>query len=404
MALNRSHSPPSTTAAHHWFCKSAPPTRLSRPVLRFPWFGSSRTRPERLEIPHGRRAPPSSIYVCHHRIVAGSRYIDVLVGSHLLTVAIRQKMLWSPATTKTDSGNELETLFKVISMSLKGLLERKEYVNEEPVPIEPAANAPRADKDKFKKHMDDMLDVGCLMLATMTPELQKQHENLVAYEMIQNLKEIYEGQARNMKKSGSKSILMVRKWQNQRVLHKRRNPAKGDLDLRVGNGARVAALAVGTYVLSVPNKQPASVIPIQANHTPIAEPTRAPMAANFQQFYAMSKPSRRVHEPPKSSLEELVKRLEQSLEKFQDRTKFNSQEIDKQISRLEQAVGYLESRGKLPSQTETNPRENVSAITLRSGTVIEKQSQEKHDTKKSTSAIEVSDANSQEEGEATTQK
>ncbi|KAK8686097.1 hypothetical protein V6N13_125124 [Hibiscus sabdariffa] len=29
-------------------------------------------------------------------------------------------------------------------------------------------------KTKFKKHMDDMVDVGCLMLATMTPELQKQ--------------------------------------------------------------------------------------------------------------------------------------------------------------------------------------------------------------------------------------
>ncbi|KAK9033562.1 hypothetical protein V6N11_049749 [Hibiscus sabdariffa] len=35
-------------------------------------------------------------------------------------------------------------------------------------------------------------------------------------------------------------------------LHTRRNLAKGDVDLRVGNGARVAALAVGTYVLSLP--------------------------------------------------------------------------------------------------------------------------------------------------------
>ncbi|KAK9018713.1 hypothetical protein V6N11_033760 [Hibiscus sabdariffa] len=42
-----------------------------------------------------------------------------------------------------------------------------------------------------------MVDVGYLMLATMNPELQKQHEDMVAYEMIQNLKEIYEGQARH---------------------------------------------------------------------------------------------------------------------------------------------------------------------------------------------------------------
>ncbi|KAL4319924.1 hypothetical protein GQ457_18G000150 [Hibiscus cannabinus] len=83
--------------------------------------------------------------------------------------------------------------------------ERKEYVIEEAVPNDPGPNAPRADKDKFKKHMDDMLDVGCLMLATMTPELQKQHEDMVAYEMIQNLKEIYEGQARQERYETSKA-------------------------------------------------------------------------------------------------------------------------------------------------------------------------------------------------------
>ncbi|KAK8597012.1 hypothetical protein V6N13_001618 [Hibiscus sabdariffa] len=50
--------------------------------------------------------------------------------------------------------------------------ERKEYVNEEPVPDEPAANAPRADKDNFKKHMDDMVDVGCLMLPPWIPSFR----------------------------------------------------------------------------------------------------------------------------------------------------------------------------------------------------------------------------------------
>ncbi|KAK8986838.1 hypothetical protein V6N11_037764 [Hibiscus sabdariffa] len=56
---------------------------------------------------------------------------------------------------------------------------------------------PIDDKDEFEKLIDDMVDVGCLMLATMNPELQKQHEDMVAYEMIQNLKEIYERQARH---------------------------------------------------------------------------------------------------------------------------------------------------------------------------------------------------------------
>ncbi|KAL4284571.1 hypothetical protein GQ457_16G021700 [Hibiscus cannabinus] len=88
--------------------------------------------------------------------------------------------------------------------------ERKEYVIEEPVPDEPAANAPRADKEKFKKHMDDILDVGCLMPPTMVPELQKQHDDMVVYEMIQNLKEIYEGKERQERYETSKALFQCK--------------------------------------------------------------------------------------------------------------------------------------------------------------------------------------------------
>ncbi|KAL4376329.1 hypothetical protein GQ457_02G033770 [Hibiscus cannabinus] len=97
--------------------------------------------------------------------------------------------------------------------------------------------------------------------------------------------------------------------------------------------------------------------------------------------YPRSLPPPQPYQPPKSSLEELVERLEQSREKFQDQTKFYSQEINEKIIRLEQAVGRLESQGKLPSQNETNPRESASAITLRSGPVIEQSAQKKGDTK-----------------------
>ncbi|KAK8704956.1 hypothetical protein V6N13_048568 [Hibiscus sabdariffa] len=88
--------------------------------------------------------------------------------------------------------------------------ERKEYVIEEHVLNEPGANAPRADKDMFKKHMDGMIDVGCLMLATMTLELQKQHEDMVAYEMIHNLKEIYERQALHERYENSKALFQCK--------------------------------------------------------------------------------------------------------------------------------------------------------------------------------------------------
>ncbi|KAK8705093.1 hypothetical protein V6N13_048701 [Hibiscus sabdariffa] len=44
----------------------------------------------------------------------------------------------------------------------------------------------------------------------MTPELQKQHEDMGAYEMIENLKEIYEGQARQERYETSKALFQCK--------------------------------------------------------------------------------------------------------------------------------------------------------------------------------------------------
>ncbi|XP_052881000.1 uncharacterized protein LOC128289273 [Gossypium arboreum] len=88
--------------------------------------------------------------------------------------------------------------------------ERKLYVIEKSLPDEPPANASRANKDAYKKHLDDMVDVGCLMLATMNPELQKQHEDMVAYDMIEHLKELYQGQARQESFDISKALFQCK--------------------------------------------------------------------------------------------------------------------------------------------------------------------------------------------------
>ncbi|KAG8497104.1 hypothetical protein CXB51_008305 [Gossypium anomalum] len=88
--------------------------------------------------------------------------------------------------------------------------ERKLYVIEKSLPDEPPANASRADKDAYKKHLDDMVDVGCLMLSTMNPELQKQHEDMVAYDMIEHLKELYQGQARQERFDISKALFQCK--------------------------------------------------------------------------------------------------------------------------------------------------------------------------------------------------
>ena len=49
--------------------------------------------------------------------------------------------------------------------------ERKEYILDQPVPDEPAANAPRAQKDAHSKHLNDSIDVTYLMLGYMDSNL-----------------------------------------------------------------------------------------------------------------------------------------------------------------------------------------------------------------------------------------
>ena len=62
--------------------------------------------------------------------------------------------------------------------------ERKDYVLENPIPPEPAANAPRAKRDAYRKHSDDAVDATCLMLATMNSKLQKQLKNMMAFNIV----------------------------------------------------------------------------------------------------------------------------------------------------------------------------------------------------------------------------
>ncbi len=74
--------------------------------------------------------------------------------------------------------------------------EWKLEVLETPFPEEPVTNASKAIRDAYSKYSDNSMDVACLILATMTPELQKQHEFMEAYEMIEHLKQLFQGQAR----------------------------------------------------------------------------------------------------------------------------------------------------------------------------------------------------------------
>ena len=51
--------------------------------------------------------------------------------------------------------------------------ERKEYILNQPVPDEPATNAPRAQKDAYSKHFNDSIGVTCVILRCMDSNPQK---------------------------------------------------------------------------------------------------------------------------------------------------------------------------------------------------------------------------------------
>ncbi|KAL6508327.1 hypothetical protein OROHE_021869 [Orobanche hederae] len=84
--------------------------------------------------------------------------------------------------------------------------EKKQYILENPIPDEPESTATKAQKDAYNKHVNDSLDVTCLMLATMNSELQIQFEDMEAYEMMGQLKEMFQEQARQERFATTKAL------------------------------------------------------------------------------------------------------------------------------------------------------------------------------------------------------
>ncbi|KAJ9564973.1 hypothetical protein OSB04_000939 [Centaurea solstitialis] len=83
---------------------------------------------------------------------------------------------------------------------------RKWYVLKEPLGEAPPANASAAIRNAHKKHSDDLLDVGCLMLAIMSPDLQTGLMNTNAYDMIRQLRDMFQTQARTERYDATKAF------------------------------------------------------------------------------------------------------------------------------------------------------------------------------------------------------
>ena len=70
-----------------------------------------------------------------------------------------------------------------------------------------------------------------------------------------------------------------------------------------------------------------------------------------------------------SSMEDIVKTLASNSLQFQQEIRTSIRSLETQVSQLANTVGMIEAQGsgKIPSQIVINPKENVSAITLRGG-------------------------------------
>ena len=87
------------------------------------------------------------------------------------------------------------------------LREKKEDILDTPLPVEPTDNAPAAEKNAYKKACDADLEVSCLMLACMEPDLQLQFDNNhVAHDMIVALNDMFQTQARTERFNVSKAF------------------------------------------------------------------------------------------------------------------------------------------------------------------------------------------------------
>ena len=103
------------------------------------------------------------------------------------------------------NGNNFLDWFRQLKLVLRQ--EGKMVTIEEALPEAPAANATRAIRDAYEKRVKDTEDITCFILSTMIPELQKQMDHLSAFDLIAQLKEMFQQQARQERFECLKTVL-----------------------------------------------------------------------------------------------------------------------------------------------------------------------------------------------------
>ncbi|GJS04558.1 retrotransposon protein, putative, ty1-copia subclass [Tanacetum coccineum] len=91
------------------------------------------------------------------------------------------------------SGNNFNDWFRQLKLVLR--VEKKMFVIEQPLPAAPAADSAANVLVEWNAIYDAYNEVACLILGSMTPELHRQFENSSPYDMIKELKSMFEKQA-----------------------------------------------------------------------------------------------------------------------------------------------------------------------------------------------------------------
>lgn len=102
-------------------------------------------------------------------------------------------------------GSNYNDWMRNIKMDL--CFEDKEYVLEKPLDDIDEESATTEQIVAYKKHYNDATKVSCIMVATMTPELQRHYEDYWPYEMNKDLMEKYHKRARQEKYEVVKSLI-----------------------------------------------------------------------------------------------------------------------------------------------------------------------------------------------------
>ena len=104
-----------------------------------------------------------------------------------------------------ESGTNFVDWYRNVRIVLKGC--KKDYVLEATLGDSPDDNATEEAMNLFYQRSDDYIAVQCAMLAAMEPELQKRFENWGPFETINELKGMFQQQARAERYEISQALL-----------------------------------------------------------------------------------------------------------------------------------------------------------------------------------------------------